>query len=216
MTGASMMAVYGTLMEISKYSAIAFQKPAMSVTDQRHNSSYDVNTPMPRRPSHAMNLPMFESAIDSGVGVHRGAPDITVAPSLLGDHRVLEDTQLVDLDPNCRTRIEATRGVHHEPHPCGRAGGNDGAGQQRERGRQVGDELPAVGDHLLGRRVLAQIAVDPCTDREIVWIADLIRTDQPRTDGAMRVPRLAHGHRRRGPLPIANGHIVDNEVTGHD
>src|SRR3954463_13588971 len=205
MTGASMMAVYGTLMEISKYSAIAFQKPAMSVTDQRHNSSYDVNTPMPRRPSHAMNLPIFESAIDSGVGVHRGAPDITVAPSLLGDHRVLEDTQLVDLDPNCRTRIEATRGVHHEPHPCGRAGGNDGAGQQRERGRQVGDELPAVGDHLLGRRVLTKIAINPGADGEIVWVADLIGSHQPGTGRSMRVPRLAHRHGGRGPLPVPDG-----------
>ena len=43
-----MIAVYGTLVAISKYSAIALQKSAMSVTDQRHNSLYDEKVPVPR------------------------------------------------------------------------------------------------------------------------------------------------------------------------
>src|SRR4051812_12825944 len=139
---------------------------------------------------------------------------VIVAPSRLGDHGVLEHPELVDLDPNGRACVQTTRRGHDKPDAGRRAGGDDRAGQQWERGRKVGDELPAVGDHLLGRRVLTQITVDPGTDGEIVRIADLISGDQPRPDRAMRVPRLAHRHRRRGSLPIPNRHVVDDEVTG--
>ena len=61
-------------------------------------------------------------------------------------------------------------------------------GSKRERRRQVGDQLPAVGDHLLGRRVLAQVAVDPGADAEIVRIADLVGADQPRARSGRACP----------------------------
>jgi hypothetical protein len=61
---------------------------------------------------------MFVSAIVSGVGVQSGV-DVVIAShrtssgtgSRLGDHGVLEDPELVDLDPHRRTGFHAVRRV---------------------------------------------------------------------------------------------------------
>src|SRR5512141_331777 len=90
----------------------------------------------------------------------------------LSDHGVLEDPKFVDLDPHRRTGLQAAWWVHDETDTCRRPGGDDRAGQQREGRREVGDQFPAVGDHLLGRCVLTELTVDPGADAEVVRVTD--------------------------------------------
>src|SRR4029078_1985783 len=56
----------------------------------------------------------------------------------------------------------------------------------------------------------------PRVDGEVVRVAHLVGTDEPGPDGPMSIPRLAHRHRRVGPLQIAHRHIVHDEIAGDD
>ena len=102
------------------------------------------------------------------------------------------------------------------PTPGGSAGGDDRAGQQRERRRRCAISSQQLVIICLCRRVLAQVVVDPRADLQVVRIGDLVGGHQPWPDRAVRVPRLAHRHRRRRALPIAHRHVVDDQVAGDD
>ena len=99
-----------------------------------------------------------------------------------------------------------------DPGRC--TGGDHVAGLERERLREVGDLLKAAVDHLARVAVLAQLVVDPGLDLKRVRVAELVGGDDPRTERTVGIEGLAHRHRRRAQLPVADGDVVGDRVAG--
>src|SRR5580698_10113714 len=130
--------------------------------------------------------------------------------------RVLEFAHAIDRDAHdVAVRQEPGR-VEPGADTRGRAGCDDGAGLERERRREVLDHLGAAEDQVGGRRVLAQLAIDPGTDPELSGVTDLVSGHQLGAAGRVAVERLAHREGRRAPLPVARADVVDHGVTRYD
>src|SRR5439155_4089907 len=86
-------------------------------------------------------------------------------------------------------------------------------GFQRHRLRQMRDLLEAIEDQMPRVRVLSLLAIDEAPDSQIVGIAQLIGSDDPRTERRVRVERLAEHELRCAQLPIPHAEIVCGAIT---
>ena len=109
--------------------------------------------------------------------------------------------------------MQEARRLHADADTGRRSRRDQVAGIERERGREIGDLLPDIVDELACIAVLPDLAVHHGLEAEMVGIADLVRGDDPGTDRAMRVERLAHREGRRMALPVARRHVVDDGVA---
>jgi hypothetical protein len=97
-----------------------------------------------------------------------------------------------------------------------RARGEDVAGFERHHGREIGDLIIDIVDHVASRRALLLHAVDRQPHFKRMRIGDFIIGREPRTDGAMRVERLAEGVSGRPELPVPRCKVVGDEIARND
>ena len=62
--------------------------------------------------------------------------------------------------------------------------------------------------------VLAELAVDPGLEIQVVRIADLIRGNYERTERAVRIKRFTQGEGLRPHLPVAHATVVAHTIPG--
>ena len=140
-----------------------------------------------------------------------GCGMLGAAASGLGDDGVLDACRAFDLDAHGRAR---RRGSAAAPSRTRRPAGVPVAMMVPGSSVNAVDRCAISSQQLviisLVLRVLSQVVVDPRADPEVVRIGDLVGGHQPWPDRAVRVPRLAHRHRRRRALPIAHRHVVDD------
>src|SRR5216683_3532181 len=61
--------------------------------------------------------------------------------------------------------------------------------------------------------MLALFAVHKSSQLEFVRIAELVRRDYPRAERSVSIERFAERHGRRPALPVADAHVVDDQVS---
>ena len=118
-------------------------------------------------------------------------------------------------DSSTSAGCEETRRLARRADAGGRAGEDDVAGEQRQHGRQLGDE-PRHGEDEIGRaRVLHGLAVDRAAEREVVGIGHLVGRDEPRAHRPESAPRLAERElRARGELERAVADVLSHGEAG--
>src|SRR5690606_38701025 len=112
-------------------------------------------------------------------------------------HFMLDPAQSLDLDPNGVAGGQKAWRVHRKADP-GRCTGQDQVARLKPAG--LGQKLDYTlrrEDHLGGRAVLAQLAVDPGLYRQPARVGNLIRGGDPGPPGAERV-----GPFGAGPVPL--------------
>ena len=99
--------------------------------------------------------------------------------------------------------------------PALRAGNDDVAGQQRQDGGDVGDQLRDGGDHQLGRGVLHHLPVEPRLQCQLGGVGDFIRRDEPRAEAAGAGEVLAGKELAGMALPVADAALVVAGIARH-
>jgi ATP-dependent Clp protease protease subunit len=129
-------------------------------------------------------------ACAGGGGARLRAPELR--------HRVLDRPQPLDLDPHRVRGLQEPRGI--EPHPdAGRRPGQDQVARFERAG--LADELDqraAAEDQVRGPGVLAELAIDPSPQPEVLGLWDLVGGRHPRPERAEVVRALG-----AGPLRLA-------------
>ena len=114
-----------------------------------------------------------------------------------------------------RTRSPRRRnlgGSKPMPTPDRRAGGDDVARVERDAGRDGRDQGRDVEDQVLGRRVLAQLVVDPAAHAGVRAV-ELVGAGEPRPHRREGVERLAQKPLLVAALQVARRHVVDDGVA---
>src|ERR671911_1186290 len=87
-----------------------------------------------------------------------------------GDHAVPELAKSLNLDFDHVSRRHPPLLGHTEDDPFRRTGDDHVTRLEREMAADVGDDLRHREDHVIGVRVLAQIAIQPSADGEFLRI----------------------------------------------
>jgi manganese/iron transport system permease protein/iron/zinc/copper transport system permease protein len=113
----------------------------------------------------------------------------------LGDHRVLEHPDPLDLDANRVARNEVSGRIAERADTGGRAGRHEVARLERADRGEERDLVPHVVDHLVSRGVLHELAAHDRGEAQPVRVRELVGGHDPRAGRSVGVPRLAEGHR---------------------
>src|SRR5450631_979439 len=110
--------------------------------------------------------------------------------------------------------IEVLRRLHAGAYTGRRARGDDVAGQQRHELRDVGNALGHREDHGTGGAGLAALAVDVEPHRQLLHVGYFVPGDEPGTERAEGVVRLALGPLTETlDLEVALGNVVADAVA---
>src|SRR3954449_5777873 len=112
------------------------------------------------------------------------------APVCSGGDFMLHPPQPRDLDADGPAHSQELGRVLRYPDTRRRPGEDQVAGLQRARLAEERDDRRDPEDEVRGRRVLAQLAVDPGAQREPVRIVDLVGGGDPRAVGTGVVEAL--------------------------
>src|SRR5665809_35210 len=124
-------------------------------------------------------------------------------------------TESLDLTLNDIARDEKPRRLHRGPDTARCASEKNVSGLEGHAARQVVDEVGDAEQHLLGGRILAELAVDPGFQSEALRVRDLVRGRDPGADGAEGVEALRAVELTVRPLPVPGRDVVPNRVTEH-
>src|SRR3954452_8625347 len=124
----------------------------------------------------------------------------------------LELADAGDRDPHRVAALQELRRGKADANAGRRAGRDEVAGLKRQPGRDRLDERRDVEDEVARVRVLAQLAVDPASDVEVLR-RDLVGGRDPRPHRAEAVERLAEEPLLVVALPVARRHVVDDGVA---
>ena len=134
---------------------------------------------------------------------HAGQPvqahDVTPSSTKVWCSSPMPSIQLTSVSPGCRKRC----GVRPTPTPAGVPVKMMSPGSSVSVLRQLGDQPRDRHDQVAGAAVLHGLAVDGAAEGEVVPVGQLVRRDQPRTDGREARERLAEAELRSRDRPAA-------------
>src|SRR5699024_8932299 len=103
--------------------------------------------------------------------------------------------------------------VKAHAHASWSPGGDDGAGQQRDAGGQLRDDVGDAGDQQAGIGALAQLPVDLGGDRESRREGNLVGGGDAGSHGGEAVQTLAEVPLLVGGLEPPGGYVVDDSIA---
>src|SRR5437016_1760905 len=136
--------------------------------------------------------------------------------SRLRDDTILNITDAFDLDAADVSDLEVLGWLHGTADAGGAAGRQNVAGLERKNSAELDQHLPEAVDELTGAAVLAQLAIHPGFQGQIVDSWQPVRGDEPGPERTVGVEGLAEGGGRGAHLPFAHAHVVaDREAGDH-